>query len=202
MSFIENKYFIWYHSVIRNAQTRALDSTVYTENHHIIPRSISGSNSKSNIVKLLAREHFICHLLLPKFTTGGNKKKMERAALMLTVTSGNQQRYKITNRIYEIIKKNFSLSVKGIAKGPYSESHKENISKSKKDKPLSEDHKKALTGIKKGRPWNQKRIDAGRKVMTPYGVFNSMSEAERELKLGANCIAYRIKTQPDKYYKI
>jgi ribosomal protein L34E len=202
MNFIQNKYVIWYYSIIKNAQARTLNSTVYSENHHIIPRSIGGSNSKNNIVKLYAREHFICHLLLPKFTTGNAKKKMERAALMLTVVSGNQQRYKITNRVYEMIKKNFSLSIKGIIKGPHSESHKENISKAKKGKPLTAEHKKALTGIKKGRPWSQKRISAGRKVMTPHGIFNSMSEAERELKLGANCIAYRIKTQPDKYYKI
>jgi len=202
MTFIQNKYFNWYNSIIHCAQARTISTDMYGENHHIIPRSIGGSNSKHNIVRLFAREHFICHLLLPKFTSGTEKKRMERAALMLTVTSGNQQRYKITNRIYELVKRNFSLSIKGIPRGKRDPSVGKNISIAKKGKPLTEEHKKALTDIKKGRPWNQKRINAGRKVMTPYGVFNSMSEAERELKLGANCIAYRIKTQPDKYYKI
>lgn len=200
--FIQNKYFAWYNAIIKNAQSRRLGPDLYAENHHIVPRSLGGSNSKSNIVRLLAREHFVCHLLLPRFTTGAGKKKMERAALMLTVTSGNQQRYKFTNRIYEMVKRNFSSSIKGIKQGKRDPSVGKNISIAKKGKPLSEDHKQALTGIKKGRPWSQKRINAGKKVMTPFGIFNSMSEAERELKLGANSIAYRIKTQPDKYYKI
>ena len=40
----------------------------YTENHHIIPRSIDKSleKEKSNIVSLSAKEHFIAHALLVK----------------------------------------------------------------------------------------------------------------------------------------
>ncbi len=37
---------------------------VYYEQHHIIPKSLGGSNKKENLVLLTAREHFICHLLL------------------------------------------------------------------------------------------------------------------------------------------
>lgn len=38
----------------------------YSENHHIIPRSMGGTNSKDNLVRLTGREHFIAHLLLHK----------------------------------------------------------------------------------------------------------------------------------------
>ena len=36
------------------------------ERHHIVPKSLGGSNKKENIVKLTYREHFIAHLLLCK----------------------------------------------------------------------------------------------------------------------------------------
>ncbi|MAF25820.1 hypothetical protein CL634_09645 [bacterium] len=38
----------------------------YTENHHIVPRSMGGSDDKDNMVRLTAREHFIAHWLLWK----------------------------------------------------------------------------------------------------------------------------------------
>ena len=36
------------------------------ERHHIVPRSLGGSDDKDNIVKLTLREHYIAHLLLCK----------------------------------------------------------------------------------------------------------------------------------------
>lgn len=40
--------------------------TGYIERHHILPRSLGGSDDEDNIVALTAREHFICHFLLIK----------------------------------------------------------------------------------------------------------------------------------------
>ena len=40
----------------------------YCERHHIIPKSIGGSNSSYNLVNLTAKEHFIAHRLLEKLT--------------------------------------------------------------------------------------------------------------------------------------
>jgi len=111
MLFIDNKYTNWYNSIIDSARNRILEG--YSENHHIIPKSLGGSNNKSNIVALTAREHFICHLLLTKMTTGSSRSKMAKAAFMLTTSSSNQERYKITNRRYEKIKLEFSISHKG-----------------------------------------------------------------------------------------
>ena len=53
----------------------------YTENHHIIPRSLDRSleKDKSNIVNLSAREHFIAHALLVKiYKQNGDKDKWYR----------------------------------------------------------------------------------------------------------------------------
>ena len=38
----------------------------YCEQHHIVPRSLGGLNTKENLVLLTAREHFVAHLLLVK----------------------------------------------------------------------------------------------------------------------------------------
>ena len=39
----------------------------YSENHHIIPESLGGSNDKDNMVRLTGREHYVAHLLLARF---------------------------------------------------------------------------------------------------------------------------------------
>lgn len=65
--FKTNKYSKWYFNIIQNAanSNRSKD-TQYYESHHIVPKSFGGSNKKSNLVLLTPREHFLCHLLLPK----------------------------------------------------------------------------------------------------------------------------------------
>lgn len=113
MIFINNKYTRCYNSIISNAQSRVLSNDVYTERHHIIPKSLGGSNSKNNLVKLTAREHFICHLLLTKMTNGDNKMKMAKAAFMFATSSGNQSRYKINSHWYNSLKLSSSNARKG-----------------------------------------------------------------------------------------
>ena len=51
-----------YFSIIENRKNNKFDG--YTEKHHILPRSLGGTDEKDNIVSLSAREHYICHLLL------------------------------------------------------------------------------------------------------------------------------------------
>ena len=63
--FIQNKYHKWYYNIINTARLReSVDG--YTEKHHIIPKSLGGSNGKDNLVVLTGREHYICHYLLMK----------------------------------------------------------------------------------------------------------------------------------------
>lgn len=100
--FNNNKYYTWYFKIITNAQSRILDS--YSEAHHIIPKSLGGSDEKANIVDLTAREHFLCHWLLTKFVLV-NKEKMDYALwLMINVENKLQERYKVNSKTYEILK--------------------------------------------------------------------------------------------------
>jgi hypothetical protein len=119
--YLNNKYTKIYNSIIERAKNRELYS--YFEKHHIVPQSLGGTNNEENIVKLTAREHFICHLLLTKMLVGPSKSKMYQAAwMMASSTSKNQQRHKVNNRTYETlrvemsnIKKSMTTWNKGIA---------------------------------------------------------------------------------------
>ena len=85
--------------------------TGYTEEHHIVPRSLDGTDDKTNLVKLTAKEHFICHLLLTKMYPKGSLEyyKMSHAFLMMFVSSKDHggNRY-ITSKKYEKLKVSFS----------------------------------------------------------------------------------------------
>ncbi len=70
------RYELWYNTLINKAKNRQLDG--YSEKHHIIPKSMGGSNDKTNLVKLTAREHYISQLLLTNFTKGHCRNKMNR----------------------------------------------------------------------------------------------------------------------------
>lgn len=101
--FLDNKYSRWYYQIIKHAKTRVLEG--YIEKHHIIPKSLNGLDTTENIVSLTAKEHFICHLLLTKMVNGSAKYKMHKAALLMANRVGpGQQRYKITSRVYKILK--------------------------------------------------------------------------------------------------
>ena len=90
--FIDNKYKKWYYAIVENAKNRPSLKNEYTEKHHIIPRCVGGDNSKSNLVILTAREHFICHLLLTKMFSDENKYKMLSAVTKFQQSRNYQKR--------------------------------------------------------------------------------------------------------------
>jgi hypothetical protein len=93
--FKENKYTKWYLSIVKSAQ---LSNVVgYTERHHIIPKSIGGSNDKENIVKLTPKQHFICHRLLVKMTQGKDRQKMVYA---FWIMSNKKRLNSVTSNAY------------------------------------------------------------------------------------------------------
>lgn len=57
-------YQAHYDRLVERARNRIL--TGYVERHHAIPRCMGGTDDKSNIVSLTAREHFVAHQLLVK----------------------------------------------------------------------------------------------------------------------------------------
>jgi hypothetical protein len=110
MIFINNKYTRWYYNIINRAQTRLLNC--YTERHHIIPKSLGGSNESSNLVSLTAREHFVCHMLLTKMVTGIQRQKMVHAWwAMATLKKDCQDRHRLNSFQYESVRRAYSKQI-------------------------------------------------------------------------------------------
>lgn len=96
-----------YIKFISHLQDQLFDVDQYTENHHILPRSLYPEYKKEkwNIITLTARQHFIAHWMLANIFGG----KMWTAIHMMVNCDENGKRdYKIFSRLYEKARKEFS----------------------------------------------------------------------------------------------
>jgi hypothetical protein len=91
-----------YNNIIELSKSRKL--TEYKEKHHIIPKCMNGTNNKSNIAILTAREHFICHMLLCEIYPDNNKLNFALWCMTNYHNDINQNRYKVTARVYDRLK--------------------------------------------------------------------------------------------------
>lgn len=84
----------------------------YFESHHIIPKSLNGSDRLYNRALLTAREHFICHWLLVKIYPNGSVEhgKMLYAFWRMQSSNNCHNRY-IFSRAYEKLRKDFASYV-------------------------------------------------------------------------------------------
>jgi hypothetical protein len=144
MIFINNKYTRCYYAIIRKASTRN-NITGYTEKHHIIPESFfknrarngpagwldGNPNAVNNIVNLTAKEHWVCHLLLCKMTTGIASTKMNNAAWRLATLSKTSNKIRITARKYEELKLKHVANTKERHKDPLKSPFKQSAIQSK-----------------------------------------------------------------------
>lgn len=105
-----------YTNIIKKRQTNTPDG--YYETHHILPRCLGGTDNKDNLVKLTAKEHFICHLLLTKMYPKGSNEyyKTCHAFLMMLVSSRKNKRH-VTARRYETLRTAYSHRVSTLQSG-------------------------------------------------------------------------------------
>jgi len=157
-----NKYKKWYKAITESTN----DREGYTERHHIIPRSLGGGEESENLIRLTAREHFICHWLLSKMYEKGSP---ERASMIFALrmmrsdNTGKRYKTKITSRVYENLKveysaiasKRFTGKGNGFYNGKHTDDAKQRISK-------------ANTGDKNGskQPLARKKISESKKGKT------------------------------------
>jgi hypothetical protein len=59
------------------------------DSHHILPKSLGGSNSKQNRVFLTYKEHFIAHWILALITEGASRRKMLTALQSMSLVCKN-----------------------------------------------------------------------------------------------------------------
>lgn len=141
--YLTNKYSKWYDNIIENAKSRHL--TEGFERHHIIPKSLGGSNLLQNIARLTPREHFVCHMLLTKMVQGEHKAKMVNAALRL---ANDHKGRCVNSRLYDIIKRERSKYLSETSRGPnnsffgkkHTEETKKKMSESRRKWSYTEEH--------------------------------------------------------------
>jgi hypothetical protein len=167
MIFIDNKYTRWYYTIINKAQSRLLDC--YTERHHIMPKSLGGSNESSNLVSLTAREHFICHMLLTKMVDGIQRQKMIHAWwAMATLKKDCQDRYRLNSFQYESVRQEYS---KYFSKN-----------NPMKDPVLQQKRVDTWRANRASRDYIPTRVLKD-KFITPIGIFKTKKEIQKVLNI-------------------
>lgn len=143
-----------YNNLIQKRRIYQLDkNNVYCECHHILPRSLHGSNDKVNLVNLTAREHYIAHRLLEKITCtlyGKNSKEHGSMLNAIWLMQHDKKHNKfISSTTYEYLRiersKNLSIQLCGQNNPMYGHSVKEYMSK-EKQKQWKENISKSLKG--------------------------------------------------------
>jgi len=152
-----------YDQLIKRAVERcSIDG--YTEKHHILPRSMGGSDEPENLVVLTAREHLIAHWLLTKSYPENRKLKFSFMAMRMD----NSGKRWCSGRAFEAARSIASAAQKGkevsaetrakigaVHKGrKLSTEHRVKMSDAKKGKklgPLSAEHRAKIGAANKGR---------------------------------------------------
>ncbi len=104
-----------YNSLVEKAKPRGLDKSQhegYFEIHHIVPRSLGGTNADDNLVMFTAREHFIAHMLLWKAYPQENS--LFYAAMMMSNRFTDRK-----SRLYESMKQILAAKMSERRKGKY-----------------------------------------------------------------------------------
>lgn len=162
-------YTLHYNFLVERAKKRNCNNIDYIEKHHILPRCMGGTDEKSNLVKLTAREHFVAHQLLVKIYP--NVPGLVYALVKMSAGKG-YHKGRINNRLYEWIKrKNNKLK-----------------SESKRGKPWTENRRKSyeLKPPIQSQEANKIRSEAllGRK--TSSGMLGKSHTSETKLKISEN----------------
>lgn len=191
---------LWYYKVYqalvnkcKNLETERKLNKLYTEKHHIVPKCMGGPDNRENLVKMIAREHIMAHLLLmlifpnvfdlafsASVTMFGNKntkpwrdlavkKFSTRTVAMIKEKSAKAR--KLAGASEKLIE--FNRTRLGI---PLSEEHKKKVSESLKGRDFSEEHRRHLSEANTG----TKLSDETRKKISENHKGRHISEESKK----------------------
>lgn len=164
--FNENKYTKTYFKIIENSAKKDFsDTKERLEKHHIIPRSMGGTDNDDNLVFLTLREHYVVHWLLTKMCQEDLHVAKMKTAFMLMCSRALNGGVRVPSRVYARIKSEKLLnSYRVDCYNPDTEEYKTfNLDKEedipypwiKKGKPKSEDHKDKIRQAHAGKSKDQ-----------------------------------------------
>lgn len=195
-------YQAHYDRLIARARNREL--TGYSERHHVLPRCLGGSDSKSNLVNLTAAEHYVAHQLLVKIYPGN--RSIAYAAYVMAVTSKNHEGR--ANKHYGWLKGRFSeahrarvvteetrrkISLANTGKRhtgrKMSDETKAKLRAARLGKSLSPEHRAKISAGGKGKKLNEtqkKALDAARRQKHSPTRIANMKAGQRAARLRLN----------------
>jgi hypothetical protein len=175
-----NKYETWYQLLITSRQNRELPIGEYTEKHHIIPRSLGGTDSADNLIILTAREHFIAHLLLARIHSGNSGMKMVHA--LRRMLTGNN-RYIPNSRTYSVIRKLSMEKCSGEHNPMFGRTGESHPNFGKYDQIWTEELRQKVGASSKGRKWTPeqraKLVQSHKEKWSDPEFKQKMSDAHR-----------------------
>ncbi len=156
-----NLYFINYHYIERyiNIVSKFKERNLLKKehlgfhSHHIVPKCLSGTNEKSNIVVLSPREHFIIHHLLWKAFPKTGLAFAFKSMVHGTKRYGSN---KITSRVYESLRLDQHYIQKG-KKRSLETRRKLSEAAKKRDSP-SEETRRKMSEAQKGKKLSEESI--------------------------------------------
>lgn len=84
----------------------------YCETHHIVPRSLGGSDESENLINFTAREHYVAHKILVKMYLQlyevESKQYRKMVAALFFMTTSKRWAGKISSKMYESLKTQFA----------------------------------------------------------------------------------------------
>lgn len=92
------KWLAHYEKLVLRGKNRVLEG--YSENHHVIPSCMGGSDEPENMVRLTPEEHYVAHQMLMKIYP--NHHGVVKAAMNMLVSSPTTPR---NNKMYSWIRK-------------------------------------------------------------------------------------------------
>jgi 5-methylcytosine-specific restriction endonuclease McrA len=202
--FENNKYSKWYNSIIQAAISRNLVLS-YSEKHHIIPKSLGGTNQHSNLVTLTAREHYICHMLLTKMTLGRDRAKMIHAAVAFCnwSSSRHDRKIKVNSRTFQKLKEARS----GILRSEMSKTENKIKSSNGAKKLWNNDQYKKQASAKRKLLWEDSdyinKMKNRKKFLKKVSILGieyvSVKDAATQLGIHSTMVSKRCSSDSKKY---
>jgi hypothetical protein len=145
-------------AIIDRAKTRTL--TGYKERHHIVPKCMGGSNDKSNIAELTAREHFFVHKLLCEIYP--KHHGILKAYFAMAMLQTNQRKFSLTSREYDYLRSEFSKRNSGVLNHYYGKTHSPEIREKMRRNSKRRGNSSWIAGLTKDDPRVEKIANATR----------------------------------------
>ena len=143
------------HLIAKHGYVTKPDDDNYYERHHIIPKSLGGSNKEDNLTYLTGKAHYVAHYLLYKIHGTG---PMAYAFAMTSMMDEDGRRHVPNGRSYAVALKARSIAMTGRNNPRYgvamSSEHKAKISASNKGRKHSAEAKAKMSKIHKGTKHN------------------------------------------------